>query len=98
MTMTSPLEAPTSDDDLAALLDETEELQSRCRAAEKRHEALLARLPDDQRASAANLLHYMTLRGGDVRGLQGRLARLGLSSLGRSEAHVGATIGAVAST
>jgi pyruvate kinase len=49
----------------------------------------------DYRESAKNLLHYMVLRGSDRRPLQQHLARLGLSSLGRSESHVLATIDAV---
>jgi len=55
----------------------------------------IAGLPDGQRDSARNLLHYIALRGHDLRPLQGQLAHLGLSSLGRSEAHVLATIDAV---
>ncbi|MGB8860106.1 MAG: pyruvate kinase [Ilumatobacteraceae bacterium] len=49
------------------------------------------------RESAANLVHYVELRNHDVRVLQGRLAVLGISSLGRSEAHVMATIDSVLS-
>lgn len=45
--------------------------------------------------SARNLLHYLALRSRDVRPLQLRLATLGLSSLGRAEAHVLATVEAV---
>lgn len=45
--------------------------------------------------SAVNLLHYLALRRHDVRSLQDKLAALGLSSLGRSEAHVMASIDAV---
>lgn len=45
--------------------------------------------------SARNLLHYLALRAHDLRGLQQRLARLGLSSLGRCEAHALATTEAV---
>jgi len=44
------------------------------------------------RRSAANLVHYLELRRHDVRDLQARLAAAGLSSLGRSEAHVLATV------
>ena len=40
------------------------------------------------RSSAANLLHYLALRRHDIRPLQMKLASLGLSSLGRSEAAV----------
>jgi pyruvate kinase len=46
-------------------------------------------------ASARNLLHYLALRRRDLRPLQHRLAALGLSSLGRAESHVLATIDAV---
>ena len=45
--------------------------------------------------SARNLLHYVALRRHDVRGLQQKLATLGLSSLGRSEGHVMASIDSV---
>jgi pyruvate kinase len=45
--------------------------------------------------SARNLLHYVALRRRDVRGLQRKLATLGLSSLGRCEAHVMASIDSV---
>ena len=41
-----------------------------------------------QQLSAANLAHYLALREVDLRTLQSRLARLGVSSLGRSENHV----------
>jgi len=47
------------------------------------------------RDSAANLLHYLAIRKHDVRELQSNLHRLGLSSLGRMEAYVLATIDAV---
>jgi pyruvate kinase len=40
------------------------------------------------RASASNLAHYLAMRRVDLRRLQERLARIGLSSLGRSETHV----------
>lgn len=44
--------------------------------------------------SACNLTHYLALREADRRPLQERLARYGLSSLGRGEPHVLATIDA----
>lgn len=46
-------------------------------------------------ASARNLLHYLALRRHDLRPLQLRLAEMGLSSLGRAESHVLATLDAV---
>ena len=45
--------------------------------------------------SARNLAHYIALRHRDIRNLQEELAQLGLSSLGRAEAHVMATLDAV---
>lgn len=52
---------------------------------------------EDFRQSARNLMHYLALRQCDRRSLQMRLASLGLSSLGRAEAHVLATLDAVLS-
>ena len=49
----------------------------------------------EQQESARNLLHYIALRRHDLRPLQSRLTQLGLSSFGRSEAHVLASIDAV---
>ncbi|SDB93182.1 pyruvate kinase [Raineyella antarctica] len=43
-------------------------------------------------ASADNLLDYLALRSSDLRDLQSDLAHHGLSSLGRAEAHVEATL------
>src|SRR5262245_37985504 len=45
--------------------------------------------------SQRNLLHYIALRSHDLRPLQHELAVLGLSSLGRMESHVLASIDAV---
>src|ERR1019366_3742364 len=47
------------------------------------------------RDSSRNLLHYVSLRRHDLRPLQGRLAALGLSSLGRAESHALGCIDAV---
>jgi pyruvate kinase len=47
------------------------------------------------RESARNLLHYLSLRRRDLRPLQFRLAAMGLSSLGRAESHVLASVDAV---
>ena len=48
----------------------------------------LAKVLPQYRASARNLIHYLSLRSVDLRPLQVQLAWLGLSSLGRSESHV----------
>ncbi|HEY5975014.1 MAG TPA: pyruvate kinase, partial [Geobacteraceae bacterium] len=54
-------------------------------------------LPEGRRASMENLLHYLALRQRDIRPLQHRLAELGLSSLGRAESHVLASINSLLS-
>lgn len=51
-------------------------------------EPVLPTIKASHRASALNLAHYLALRSVDLRPLQERLARLGLSSLGRAETHV----------
>lgn len=48
-----------------------------------------------RRVSVRNLLAYLAVRRRDLRGLQTRLERLGLSSLGRAESHVQASLRAV---
>ncbi len=60
-------------------------------AAETARASDIASTHPAHRRSAANLVHYLELRHHDVRDLQARLAAAGLSSLGRSEAHVLAT-------
>lgn len=55
----------------------------------------LAAIPERNRASAINLLHYVALRRHDLRSLQDGLRARGLSSLGRCEANVQATIATV---
>jgi len=57
--------------------------------------AELQRLGRSHRPGAVNLQHYLALRSHDRRGLQNLLAELGLSSLGRAEGHVEATLRAV---
>ncbi len=57
--------------------------------------AVLETVDPAYRASARNLLDYLTLRRRDLRPLQLRLAEFGLSSLGRAEACVLASVDAV---
>jgi hypothetical protein len=75
----------------AALAD----LRGAMSAEEAAHADAIARAAPSRRASARNLAHYLALRRRDLGTLQGRLAELGLSSLGRSEAHAAATVEAV---
>lgn len=55
----------------------------------------LNQIPAGYSASARNLLHYLALRQTDIRTLQQDLALLGLSRLGRTEAHVLSSLDAV---
>jgi len=57
--------------------------------------SLLDLVHANYRQSARNLVHYLAFRRRDLRALQLRLAALGLSSLGRAESHVLATVNAV---
>ncbi len=89
--MSGPTDGLDDEALVAALLDirrHAVELQAACRDD-------LAAVPGDVRPSAVNLVHYLALRQHDVRDLQRTLAGRGLSSLGRSESHVLATIDAV---
>lgn len=78
---------------LAAL---AEELAERAAAAERAWRDDLVR-PEFQ-DSALNLAAYLALRAGDRTALQRALRVRGLSTLGRSEAHVRATVAAIAAT
>lgn len=66
-------------------------------AAEQAYAAAIDAVRPEHRVSATNLVHYVWLRGHDVRELQAELADLGLSSLGRLEARVMPTLLALAS-
>jgi pyruvate kinase len=75
---------------LAAQLRQLDEEMLRLEAANE-----TGQLPKEHANGARNLLHYVALRRHDIRGLQQELAAIGLSSLGRTESHVRASIGAV---
>ncbi|HEX6132409.1 MAG TPA: pyruvate kinase [Longimicrobiales bacterium] len=84
-----PALAPRALDRLAL---ELQELRQDLLVGEAEFEEELGGVHPDNRASARNLVHYLALRRHDVRALQLRLARVGLSSLGRSESHVLVTV------
>ena len=73
-----------------------EQLRLAALAAETEFAELLDQAAPELRESAYNLAHYLAVRRHDVRPLQEELATLGLSSLGRMEAHVMASLDAVA--
>jgi len=76
---------------LAALRD----LRDRAVAFEAEHASELESVAAQHRSSARNLLHYLSIRQTDIRGLQQDLHSLGLSSLGVLEANALATLNAV---
>ena len=80
---------------LAQLTHELEEIRQELIETEAKAGPLLGGVHPTQLKSARNLVHYLALRRTDLRPIQTRLTALGLSSLGRSEAHVMATLDAV---
>jgi pyruvate kinase len=93
MSLSSQQHPPT--DPIRGLIDQLETLRRDLENhAEQGREAILS-LPPAHKVSAENLLHYLAFRSHDLRPLQDALAPLGLSSLGRAEAHVMATLDAV---
>jgi pyruvate kinase len=75
---------------LQAILDHAQEFETR-------YAADIEAVHPEYRDSAKNLVHYLALRKTDLRELQEDLAVLGLSSLGRAERNVMASIRAVQS-
>ena len=76
----------------AALIDALWALRTEMLERQARLEPWLAQTDPAQRPSAINLAHYLALRHVDMRDLQARLARIGVSSLGRAETHVLANV------
>jgi len=80
---------------LWGLRGDIERLLAGLSAAEETWSPWCTAVAAKHRASARNLIHYWAMRQQDLRSLQARLAEFGLSSLGRSEAHVEATLSLV---
>jgi len=85
----------TKSAEIEAALRELTTIRTRMVADAAASSAALESVHANYRDSAGNLLHYLSLRRQDLRPLQLRLAALGLSSLGRAESHVLATVDAV---
>ncbi|MEJ8756316.1 pyruvate kinase [Pontibacter sp. H259] len=66
-------------------------------ALEKQYAHEVKKVHSSFKKSAKNLLHYLALRQHDIRELQEALSLLGLSSLGRAEGHVLASLQSVRS-
>ena len=78
-----------------SLWEQLQVIRERAADLEARFEEDLRHVDLRYAASARNLLHYVALRQFDISELQDQLAALGLSSLGRAEHHVMATLVAV---
>ncbi len=87
--------SPERDDDLAAVVCALHDLRDSMETMQRLRSDALQHVHAENISSAVNMLHYLALRQQDIRTLQNQLVRLGLSSLGRAEAHVAATIDAV---
>ena len=74
--------------ELQDLLLHLEHLHSEMLTLVNENRPIVGDVHPENQTSAVNLLHYLALRDHDIRELQERLAALGLSSLGRTEAHV----------
>jgi pyruvate kinase len=74
------------------LIDELSKLRASLLSRETALAPTLPQVDPSYLPSARNLVHYLELRRVDLRPLQERLARLGISSLGRAESHVLANV------
>ena len=92
---TGATEPPPAEDERGALASALGHLLDAMVRLEERHANDIAQVHPQHRADAVNLVHYLALRQSDVRSLQHRLGARGLSSLGRCEPHVLATVESV---
>ena len=84
-------------DRMRSVLAAVDELRAHVGTCERMHAHQLAAAATGWPQSARNLLHYLAVRGHDLRPLQRELARLGLASLGLMESCTLFTLDAVAS-
>jgi pyruvate kinase len=84
-----------SEASLRPLIDQLVAMRGEARQVESAFGRELEQVAPEMRASARNLLHYLALRNRDLRALQPELVSLGLSSLGRLEAHALPSLDAV---
>lgn len=81
---------------LERLVTELNEIRVEMLELEAAEFARLSGLHHTQTESARNLIHYLALRRQDRRHIQEKLSLEGLSSLGRAESHVKASVDAIA--
>ncbi len=91
MTSSHP-EDPSCVSQLLRLQDDIKQLLTKLDEAESLWSSWLAAVAPGNQGSARNLVHYWAVRQCELRDMQARLARFGLSSLGRAEAHVAAAL------
>jgi pyruvate kinase len=82
-------------DVFASLIEDLERLRDDVVRLAASREPEVEALPEERRESARNLLRYIAMRRHDLRPLQERLAHIALSSIGRSESNVLATLDSV---
>ncbi|MFC2084445.1 pyruvate kinase [Bacteroidota bacterium] len=82
---------------LLRILEKVEKLISSAKKYEKHFRSEIETIHPEYKKSAINLVHYIALRGQDIRDLQDDLGDLGLSRLGKAEAHVMASLQAIKS-
>lgn len=91
---------PTPQEDRSAQIEyaygAVDQLRKEALQLEAKFAETLQRTAPALRDSAGNLMHYLAVRHNDIRNLQRNLGKLGLSSLGRMEAHVLASLNDVA--
>lgn len=87
---------PLETDSLERLVTELNEIRVEMLELEASEITRLSGLHHTQTESARNLIHYLALRRHDRRHMQEKLSLNGLSSLGRAESHVKASIDAIA--
>ena len=87
---------PFETDPLERLITELNAIQFEMHELEAAEFARLSGLHHTQTESARNLIHYLALRRHDRRRIQEKLSLNGLSSLGRAESHVKASVDAIA--
>lgn len=76
------------DDIIRKCYQELKSLHDKAIDLEKEYSPVLQSLEGSYNLSARNLIHYLAVRQCDIRDLQIELSYMGLSSLGRLEAHV----------
>ena len=81
--------------DIAALIERLDAIIRHARELEEQFADALDKVHPKFRESAENLVHYVALRQFDIRRLQIELGLIGLSSLGRAERNVLASLTAV---